>query len=106
MQSWLILGGAIVAEVVGTTCLKMSNGLTRPWPIAGMVVFYCVSFAGLALALKTIDMSIAYAIWAGLGIALITLIGVYVYSEPLTAWRSICIVLILLGVIGLNLSHR
>lgn len=105
MLNWLILSGAIVAEVVGTTCLKMSDGLTRPWPIVGMVVCYCLSFSGLALALRTIDMSIAYAIWAGLGIGLITLIGAWGYSEQLTAWRSSCIVLILLGVVGLNLSQ-
>jgi len=105
MNSWLILAAAIVAEVIGTTCLKMSAGLTRPLPIVGMVVFYGASFAGLALALKSIDMSVAYAIWSGLGVALITLIGVYFYHEPLTVWRSGCIMLILLGVVGLNLAH-
>lgn len=105
MQNWFILAGAIVAEVIGTTCLKMSVGLTRPGPIAGMVVFYGVSFAGLALALRSIDMSVAYAIWSGLGVALITLVGVLAFDEPFTAWRLVCIVLILLGVIGLNLAE-
>lgn len=105
MLNWSILAGAIIAEVIGTTCLKMSTGLARPWPIAGVIVFYGASFVGLALALRSIDMSVAYAIWSGLGVALITVVGVAAFHEAFTAWRAVCIVFILLGVIGLNLSQ-
>lgn len=105
MLNWFILAAAIVAEVIGTVCLKTSAGLTRPWAIVGVVFFYGASFVGLALALRSIDMSVAYAVWAGLGVALITLVGVAAFHEAFTAWRAICIVLILLGVIGLNLSQ-
>lgn len=104
MKSALILAAAIVAEVAGTTCLKLSAGLTRPWPVVGVVVFYLVSFAGLALALRRIDMSVAYAVWSGLGMALITLVGVVAFDEPFTAGRALCMVLILVGVVGLNLA--
>lgn len=105
MWNWVILAAAIVAEVIGTTCLKLSDGLTRPLPVVGMILFYGASFVGLALALRSIDMSVAYAIWSGLGVALITLVGVVSFGEAFTGWRAMCIVLILLGVIGLNLSR-
>lgn len=101
---WLILAAAILAEVVGTTCLKASHGLTRWLPVVGAVVFYVVSFSGLALALRSIDVSVAYAIWAGLGTALVVLVGVVMFGELFTPLRGVCILLILLGVIGLNLS--
>ncbi|WP_423821038.1 multidrug efflux SMR transporter [Salinisphaera sp. SPP-AMP-43] len=105
MLNWLILAAAIVAEVIGTTCLKMSGGLSRFWPVTGMIVFYGASFVGLALALRSIDMSVAYAIWSGLGVALITVVGVFGFGEAFTIARAVCIVLILLGVIGLNLAQ-
>jgi small multidrug resistance pump len=104
MLNWIILGAAIVAEVIGTLCLKVSDGLARPLPVVGVVVFYVVSFIGLALALRTIDVSIAYAIWAGLGVVLVMLVGVTLFGEPLTAWRLVCVALILLGVVGLYLA--
>ncbi len=104
MQSWLLLGVAIVLEVAGTTCMKLSDGLTRVGPVIGIVVFYLLSFAALSIAIKRIDMSVAYAVWAGLGIALITAIGVLFFREPMTWLRLFCIGLILVGVIGLNLG--
>lgn len=104
MLHWIILAAAVIAEVIGTTCLKISAGLAHPWPIAGMIVFYGASFVGLAIALRSIDMSVAYAVWSGLGVAAITLVGVMAFGEAFTAWRAVCIVLILMGVIGLYLS--
>ncbi|MES1927969.1 cation/cationic drug transporter [Salinisphaera dokdonensis CL-ES53] len=105
MQGWWLLAVAVTLEVAGTTCMKLSDGFTRLWPSLGIVVFYLASFACLTLALKRIDVSIAYAIWAGLGIVLITFIGVSFFDEPMTLWRAGCIALVLIGVIGLNLSH-
>jgi small multidrug resistance pump len=105
MSSWILLTLAILFEVAGTTCMKLSDGLTRLWPVVGIVVFYLTSIAGLALALKRLDVSVAYAVWAGLGIVLITLVGIFFFNEPMTPLRAVCITLILLGVIGLNLSH-
>ena len=63
------------------------------------------SFACLTLALRHLEVSVAYAVWAGLGIVLITLIGVALFHEPMTWWRTGCIALVLIGVVGLNLSH-
>jgi len=67
MQSWLILIAAIILEVAGTTAMKLSDGFTRPLPSVLLVVFYLFSLAALTLALKRIDVSVAYAIWAGVG---------------------------------------
>ncbi|HLQ84579.1 MAG TPA: multidrug efflux SMR transporter [Salinisphaeraceae bacterium] len=104
MQSWLLLGLAIVLEVAGTVCMKLSEGLTRVLPIIGIVVFYLLSFAALSIVIKRIDISIAYAVWAGLGIVLITAIGIVAFKEPVTWVRIACIGLIIVGVMGLNLS--
>lgn len=104
MQSWMLLGLAIVLEVAGTVCMKLSDGFTQWLPATGVVVFYLASTIVLAVVVKTIDISIAYAVWAGLGIVLITIIGVFTFDEALTWLRVVCIGLIIVGVIGLNMS--
>lgn len=105
MQGWYLLAFAIILEVAGTTCMKMSQGLTRVWPTLGIVVCYLAAFACLTLALRYIDMSVAYAVWAGLGVVLVSVIGAFFFAEPMTLWRVGCISLVLLGVVGLNLSR-
>jgi small multidrug resistance pump len=95
---------AIVLEVIGTTSMKLAEGFTRPVPSVAVFVFYSASLAMLTLALKKWDVSVAYAIWSGLGTALIVVVGVFWFGEALTWMRAISIVLILIGVIGLNLS--
>lgn len=104
MQHWLLLGAAILFEVAGTTAMKLSEGFTRPLPSVLLFVFYLISFAALTLALKRIDLSIAYAIWAGLGTALIAVIGMFYFREPMSLIKLASIGLIVLGVIGLNLA--
>ncbi|QKT03085.1 multidrug efflux SMR transporter [Ectothiorhodospiraceae bacterium 2226] len=103
-MSWLFLFVSIVLEVTGTTFLKLSYGLTKLLPSVLMFVFYALSFVALALALKRIDLSIAYAIWAGLGTALIASIGIIAFQEPLTPLKAASIAMIIAGVVGLNLS--
>jgi small multidrug resistance pump len=78
---------AISAEVAGTTCMKLSEGFTKVWASVGIVVFYAICFTFLTLALKKMDMSLAYAIWAGLGTALITGLGVVVFHEPISVLK-------------------
>ncbi|MES9846199.1 MAG: multidrug efflux SMR transporter [Candidatus Sedimenticola sp. PURPLELP] len=104
MQHWLILAGAIVLEVAGTTSMKLSEGFTKLTPSILIFVFYAASFAALTLALKKIEVSVAYAVWSGAGTALIAMIGVIYFSESLTLIKIISILLIIGGVIGLNLS--
>ena len=104
MSEWFYLIIAILLEVAGTTSMKLSDGFSRLVPSVLIFVFYGLSFAGLTLALKRIDVSIAYAIWAGLGTALITVIGLAYFKEPATLIKLISIGLIIVGVIGLNLD--
>jgi len=104
MKGWFFLTCAILLEVAGTTCMKLSQGLTRPVPSALIFVFYGLSFASLTVVLKDIEVSVAYAVWSGLGTALIAAIGFAWFKEPLTAVKLASIALIILGVVGLNLS--
>jgi small multidrug resistance pump len=104
MQSWIILSVAILLEVVGTSCMKLSQGFSRIIPSILIFVFYGLSFVGLTIALKKIDVSIAYAVWAGIGTALISCIGIFYFKEPLTLVKVLSICLIVVGVVGLNLD--
>ena len=103
-MTWLYLVLAILLEVSGTTCMKLSEGFTRMVPSILLVVFYTLSFGMLTLALKRIDVSVAYAIWSGVGTALIASIGVLWFKEPATAMKLISLALIIIGVVGLNLG--
>lgn len=80
-MSFVYLALAIIAEVIGTSALKASEGFTRLWPSVTVVVGYGMAFYLLALVLRTIPVGIAYAFWAGLGIVLVTLVGIVVYGE-------------------------
>ena len=104
MHSWLYLAGAIALEIAGTVSMKLSEGFTRLVPSILIFVFYVLSFFALTMALKKIDLSIAYAIWAGVGTALIVLIGVAHFKEPLTLIKMVSIGLIIIGVVGLSLN--
>jgi small multidrug resistance pump len=103
-MSWLYLVLAIVLEVSGTTSMKVSQGFTRIVPSVLMFLFYGLSLSALTLALKKIDVSVAYAVWSGLGTALIASVGVLWFREPLNAMKIMSLLLIILGVIGLNLG--
>ncbi|MFO8009915.1 MAG: multidrug efflux SMR transporter [Dehalococcoidia bacterium] len=101
---WLMLALAIFFEVCGTTCLKLSDGFSRLIPSIMIFVFYGLSFTAAALAVKHLDISYFYAIWAALGVLLITVIGVIYFEEPLTAMKIVSIILIVAGVSGLHFS--
>ena len=104
MNHWLALAGAIVLEVSGTVSMKLSDGFTKLVPSILIFVFYAASFAALTLALKRIDVGVAYAVWAGVGTALIAIIGILYFKEPFSMLKVFSIFLIIVGVIGLNLS--
>ncbi len=103
-MSYLYLATAILFEICGTTCMKLSEGFTKTLPSILIFVFYGISFVSFTIALKKIDVSVAYAIWAGLGVALISLIGFLGFHEPMTIVRIMSLALIIIGVIGLHLS--
>lgn len=103
-MTWLYLVLAIILEVSGTTCMKLSEGFKKPVPSILLFVFYSLSFVMMTLALKRIDVSVAYAVWSGMGAALMATIGILWFKEPVTALKLISLVLIIAGVVGLNLS--
>jgi len=104
MQYWLYLSGAIVLEVAGTTSMKLSAGFTKILPSVLIFVFYSASFVALTFALEKIDVSVAYAVWSGVGTALIAVIGMAYFRESATIIKLASIGLIIVGVVGLNLS--
>jgi small multidrug resistance pump len=103
MSSYYYLAGAIVAETIGTTALSQTAGFTRLVPSAIVAVSFAVSFYLMSLALRTIPVGIAYAIWAGVGIILITLLGWVFLKQRLDAAAFIGIVLIIAGVVTLRI---
>ena len=106
MQQWIYLGVAIVSEVIGTSALNASAGFSRLWPSLIVVAGYAVAFYCLSLALKSIPVGIAYAIWSGVGVALIALVGWAIFGQALDAPAIIGIALIVAGVVVLNVFSR
>lgn len=103
-MEWIYLFLAIAFEICATTAMKLSEGLTKLTYAGVMIVFYVVSFTLLSLSLKKIELGTAYAIWSGFGTAVIATIGIVFFKEIFTAEKFIFISLIIIGVIGLNLS--
>lgn len=103
-MSWVYLVLAILFEVGGTTAMKLSENFTRWKPSVAIFVLYGLSLVGMTLALKRIDMSIVYAVWSGAGTALIAIIGVMYFKEEINLIKIASLVLIVVGVIGLNVS--
>ncbi len=102
MVYWLALAGAIALEIAGTVSMKLSHGFTRPLPSILLFVFYALSFTLMTIAVKRIDMSVSYAIWSGVGTAMIVLIGAGWFREPLSPVQIVSLVAIVAGVIGLR----
>ncbi len=97
---------AIVAEVIATSALKASVGFTRPLPSAVVVVGYGLAFYLLSLVLRTLPVGVAYAIWAGLGIVLVTLVGIVVFGEKPDLPAVVGISLIVAGVVMLQVFSK
>ena len=106
MTAWLLLGLAIVAEVIGTSALKASEGFTRLGPSAVVVAGYAVAFYCLSLVLKTLPVGITYAVWSGLGIVLITVAAFVLYGQKIDLPGLIGMGLIMAGVVVLNVFSK
>jgi small multidrug resistance pump len=102
-MKWLILSFGIIFEVLGTVCMKYAEGFTKLLPSVLVFVFYGLALAVLVFVLKKMEVSIAYAIWAGAGTALIAIIGIFWFHESLTVTKVLSISLIILGILGLEL---
>lgn len=105
-MKWLYLFMAIISEVCGTTSMKLSEGLSKITFSAIMLFFYMLSLIFLSMSLKQLEIGIAYAIWSGIGIALITFIGVVFFKEQFSILKLMFILFIIIGVIGLNFSSK
>lgn len=103
-MGYLLLAGAIAAEVGATTAMKYSEGFSKLWPSLLTLAGYVVSFSLLAQTLRTLSIGTAYAIWAGVGTAAIAAIGIMFMGEGLTAAKAAGIALIIVGVVVLNLG--
>ncbi len=106
MKTYLYLGAAIVSEVIATSALKASDGVTRLVPSSLAVVFYALAFWLLAQTLRTLSMGVAYAIWAGVGIVLISIVGLVAYKQTLDWPALLGMGLIIAGVVVVNVFSK
>lgn len=104
MNAWIFLGMAIVLEVTGTFFLKLSNGFEKWHWGALSILSYSACFWVLAPAMKVLPVGVVYAIWAGVGIIAATVIGIFAFDEKLSAIQYFCIVLVLVGAVGLRIT--
>jgi small multidrug resistance pump len=105
-QAWGVLSLAIVFEVAGTTCMRLCESFTRLTPSVLLFVFYALSFALNTMVVRTLGLSVTYAVWSGAGTLLTALIGYFYFKEPATALKVASAGLIVLGVVGLHAASR
>ncbi|WP_413561406.1 DMT family transporter [Bdellovibrio sp. HCB209] len=100
------LAAAIIFEILGTIGMKYADGFTRLVPSIIMVLCFAISFFCITFALKTLPVSMVYAIWAGVGTAIMAVVGLFVFNEPLPLQKVVATSLIVLGVVMLNFSGQ
>ncbi|MFL2770570.1 MAG: DMT family transporter [Rhodospirillaceae bacterium] len=103
MKNWMFLGIAIVSEVVATSALKSSDGFSKLLPSILVIIGYASAFYFLSLTLQTISVGIAYALWSGIGIVLIALVGIFLFDQRLDSGAVAGMSLIVAGVVVMNL---
>ena len=106
MKTYLFLAIAILSEIIATTALKATDQFSRFWPSTIVVLGYATAFYFLSLTLDKLNLGIAYAIWSGVGIVLVTLMGVLVYKQKVDLPAAIGILLIVSGVVVINLFSK
>ncbi|WP_296169953.1 multidrug efflux SMR transporter [uncultured Brevundimonas sp.] len=104
--TWLALLAAIAFEVMGTTMLQASQQFTRPWPTAGMAFCYGLAFYLLSIALRQMPVGLAYAIWSGLGVVAISIIGLVLFKQRLDLPAIAGLTMIVGGVMTINLLSK
>jgi small multidrug resistance pump len=104
LPAWSLLLLAIAAEVIGTSCLKLSDGFSRLWPSVVVLLAYSTSMLLLSRVVQTIPLGITYALWSGIGIVAIVLVGVIVYRQIPTPTQLFGMSLITSGVVMVNVT--
>lgn len=105
-MKWLVLGIGIFFEVLGTICMKYAEGFTKLVPSVLVFVFYAISLATLVFVLEKMEIGIAYAVWASAGTALIAIIGILFFNEQANWGKLFSILLVIIGIIGIELSSE
>ncbi len=103
-MAWAYLLIAALFEVSWAVGLKYTHGFTKFWPSAGTIAGMALSLTFLALAVRTLPLGTAYAIWTGIGAVGAAILGIILFSEPFTPWRVLCLLLIVGGIVGLKFS--
>lgn len=106
MNAWLLLAGAIAAEVVATSSLKLAAGFTRPLPSLVVVAGYVLAFWLLSQVVQRLDLGVVYAIWCGVGMAVVAVVGVLLYGEGMPPLKLAGIVAIIIGTVLLSLASK
>ena len=101
---WIILVIGGFFEIGFATCLKFSDNFTKLWWSIGFIITSTLSFIFLNWAIKEIPLGTAYAVWTGIGAIGITIVGIYIFKDPVSFWRIFFLFLIIVGVIGLRVS--
>jgi len=105
-MGWILLVAAIVLEVLGTTNMKLSEGFSKLVPSVLVLFFYALSIVALTFAVNRLDVSVAYAVWSGMGTALVAMIGIWFFQESLSTMKLIALGLIIVGVAMLHLTSE
>ena len=103
-MKWILLFIGIIAELLGTTSMKMSEGFTNLYSSIFTFIFWAIGLTIFLFALKKFDLSFAFAIWSGFGIIGVSIIGILYFKEPYSIMKIVSIFVIVIGVIMLNLS--
>ena len=106
MPAWLLLLLAIASEVVGTSCLKLTAGMSRPLPTLVVLAAYASSMLLLSKVVQTIPLGMTYALWSGIGIVGIVLVGLLAYRQVPTLGQLVGMALITAGVVVVNLTGQ
>ena len=105
-MGWILLIVAIVLEVAGTTNMKLSEGFSKLVPSVLVLFFYALSIIALTFAVNRLDVSVAYAVWSGMGTALVAMIGLWFFQESVTTIKVVALGLIVVGVVMLHLTSE
>jgi small multidrug resistance pump len=105
-KAWVLLLFAITSEVIGTSCLKLSEGFSKPIPTVVVLVAYATAMLLLSRVVQTIPLGITYALWSGIGIVAIVLVGLFAYKQVPSPGQLVGIATITAGVIIVNLTGK
>jgi small multidrug resistance pump len=103
-MGWVLLMVAILLEVAGTTNMKLSEGFSKLGPSVLVLVLYALSIIALTFAVNRLEVSVAYAVWSGMGTALVAIIGLWFFQESVTGTKMIALGLIIVGVVMLHFT--